>query len=311
MKKLKKNATTKAAGSLALNEEQIPDIPVEQNHPQVSEAYVLSLLEGGVSVGEDTAICKIPLDVLTIDLDNYQRPPTNKISAMARNWDNFQANTIRVNYKDGRLNVVDGQCRVAAARMIGIDRLPAMLTLNQTKDWEIDKFVTQNENVTRITPYDLFYARWHKSYDLDPVAHELKKLLDYYHIVYEAPHAGMVHNGKVVGRRPSGRQGGSLQCLGDVMKLADSGNMELLASVFKIIRLQNWHMLPRTYSSRFFMALVHVCRNYGEQEVQRMLQYRLNGHSPNAIIGLARGQFSDCSEGEALNALFDKLMKAN
>lgn len=307
MKKMnKKDTTTKTAGSLALNEEQTPDLPVAEKTARPDASHVKTLLNSGLRVDDNVTLCLVPLNMLTVDMEHYQRPQAESVQAIARNWRSDKAKVISVNYNGGYLNVVDGQRRCAAAKLAGLESIAASITVEKDLEWEIDAFITQNDNTSKISPYDLFYARWHRSADKDPVAHELKKLLDRFHIVYENPNAGKMYNGKIPSRRPGSRQVGALRCMADVMELADCGGMQLLEAAFFFIHQMGWHTLPGTYSKKFLMALVRVYKHHSPEYVLRQLSGALAGHTPAVIMAEARAQFKECTDTEALKAYFDR-----
>lgn len=301
-----KTTKTDTAGNLALEETVVPSIPINTNRQRPDPTHVKSYLNGGLKVDDEVTICLLPLNMLTVDTEHYQRPRVDRVHAIARNWRSHKAKVISVNYSDGYLNVTDGQTRAAAAIEAGHECIPCSVTVGKDLEWEIDAFITQDENVTKISAYDLFYARWHKKTDV--AAHELKKLMDKFHIVYENPNAGKLIGTRMVPRKPGSRQSGRMTAMVFVMEQADNGNLHLLEAVFQLIRDMEWHTLAGAYSDMFMSAMVSAYRDRDIEKVYRCFTAAFKNQTPVSVMNKARVTFDKVGPRAALTAYLNSFL---
>lgn len=268
------------------------------------QATVEALLRSGLKMGNVT-FCAIPVDMLEIE-PSYQRIQCDFIQAIADHWDYSVCGSIKVNYRNGRLYVKDGQNRVGAAKRAQISVIMCAVTEGETVDREIDAFVYQNQFVTKISPYDIFYARWHKT--TDTVAHELKALFDQYKIVYESVNAGKKYGNRYISRAPSPRVAGRLNCMTMMMGEADCGHLDLLKEVFETVKVLGWHTMKKTYSKEFMQAMLNAHRGRDAESVRRIFLTVFKKQTPESVINRARVEFDKLSTGAALNAFINQYL---
>lgn len=168
MKKVNsKKENQKVIGNLAVKEE-----PAIRPAP---DAEVVSALLAKPTEVNGAKFCALPTKMLDVDY-TYQRPAKiNEVRNIAASWDSTKAGAVLVNYRDGRLYIMDGQHRWEAAKQAGLPHLMCLVSIGLTHDEEADVFINQNVNTTRMTAYDRFYARCAK--EADPFAQGMQALL--------------------------------------------------------------------------------------------------------------------------------------
>lgn len=83
----------------------------------------MMFLNNATEVG-NKVFCFIPVELLKIDHENYQRPLQKTFKYLLDNWDDDKCDPITVNYRgDGYFYVINGQHRTEAAKAMGIEQL--------------------------------------------------------------------------------------------------------------------------------------------------------------------------------------------
>jgi ParB-like nuclease domain len=105
----------------------------------------------------------LPVNDLVVDSE-YQRDANSKKSlALIRrlaegfSWRRFQPLTVALR-ADAKWAVVDGQHRLAAARLIGLDRLPCYIVDAEAVSVQAESFVAVNRNRVNVNVWQLHYA---------------------------------------------------------------------------------------------------------------------------------------------------------
>jgi hypothetical protein len=114
--------------------------------------------------GKEPELARLPVEKLGVDR-TYQRTLDTKagkiliarIAARFR-WSAFQAILATPDGKGGWL-IIDGQHRVAAARQLGIKRVPAVIVDAVSVAEQAAAFVEANQARVSINPFALFHAR--------------------------------------------------------------------------------------------------------------------------------------------------------
>lgn len=107
----------------------------------------------------DTKLEIIRTGSLKID-PNYQRPLDQKrVEKMAANWKGDLAGALVVSRRNGVSYVIDGQQRLAAARIRLLAELPALVHEDLTPSQEASLFVGLNTEQRRPSFFDLYRAR--------------------------------------------------------------------------------------------------------------------------------------------------------
>lgn len=106
-------------------------------------------------------IAQIPIELL--QLADYQRKENSTVKSIAQNWDNRKCDPLVVSFRDGAFYVVDGQHRMAAAKMIGKSDLTCVI-YQMTYEEEADYFADQMENVRVLTVLQRLKAKAEAGY---------------------------------------------------------------------------------------------------------------------------------------------------
>lgn len=102
-------------------------------------------------------IADIPVDLLELD-HSYQRIETGNAKKIADNWDKEACEFLLVSYRNGKFYVIDGQHRLIAAKIKGIESLPCVIFTGLTKSEEARRFSIQGNGRKKLTPNDTFKA---------------------------------------------------------------------------------------------------------------------------------------------------------
>lgn len=107
----------------------------------------------------DVKVAYLPLGMLYVNSD-YQRPPQNKIRAIAEHFDENKCGFLLVNYDKsaGAFAIVDGQNRFLAAKMAGRECVPCQIMNLAGAKQEAAVFAAQNKNRIPVSSYDKFRA---------------------------------------------------------------------------------------------------------------------------------------------------------
>lgn len=107
----------------------------------------------------DVKVAYLPLGMLYVNSD-YQRPPQNKIRAIAEHFDENKCGFLLVNYDKsaGAFAIVDGQNRFLAAKMAGRECVPCQIMNLSGAKQEATVFAAQNKNRVTVSTYDKFRA---------------------------------------------------------------------------------------------------------------------------------------------------------
>lgn len=98
-----------------------------------SRKNALKTLMNGVQIGNKVFVM-VPLEDLHID-ESYQRSIQGHAKILAQEWDSKKCDPLKINFrKDGFLYVWDGQHRVYAMKIKGIDFALCVITVGLTQE---------------------------------------------------------------------------------------------------------------------------------------------------------------------------------
>lgn len=127
------------------------------------------------SEGTPKRIERLPVELLSVDR-SYQRPVSNKMEQMGKNWKQDLAHVITVSLRDtGEYWILDGQHRVGAALIAGVTHLEADIREGLTIEDEARLFDELNSTHSIVSAIDRFRARLVYK---DPEALEIKAIVD-------------------------------------------------------------------------------------------------------------------------------------
>ena len=121
-------------------------INAKHNDNMDSRKNALKTLMSGIPVG-DKVFVLVPVEDLHID-ESYQRPVQKHVNTIAQEWDDMKCNPLKVNYReDGNLYVWDGQHRLVALKLMGIDYVLCVITVGLTQKQEAALFGCQGNGL--------------------------------------------------------------------------------------------------------------------------------------------------------------------
>ena len=124
----------------------------KQNKARVETIMMNAHTEGN---GIKTAL--IPVDLCELS-PLYQRDQGRHVAHIASNWDDNKAGHLEASERGDHFNIWDGGNRLRAAVMVGKTHVLCNIRTGLTDEDEAHLFVTQEENVTKLTQYDKFIA---------------------------------------------------------------------------------------------------------------------------------------------------------
>ena len=190
-------------------------------------------------------IAQIPIELL--QLADYQRKEGSTVKIIAQNWDNRKCDPLIVSFRDGAFYVVDGQHRMAAAKLIGKHDLTCVI-YQMTYEEEADYFADQMENVRLLTVYQRLQAKAEAGYGYAKDIFDICKELG-------------------VQLTSSRRHGpGCCSAVNALVRIYNSYGHDALVSVLKAVDEIGWHYTKGGYSSSSLSSLCRLLAHVGDSE---------------------------------------------
>ena len=99
------------------------------------------------------------LKIRTIKMAKYQRPLNEKkVRAIVENYNYHKDHEIDVSYRDGCYWCFDGQHRIRAHQLLGMDDIKARVHYGLSYEQEADLFARQHENEQNVGKRDIWHA---------------------------------------------------------------------------------------------------------------------------------------------------------
>ena len=246
-----------------------------QNHKNALKA-----LMGGIQMGNKVFIL-VPLENLHID-ESYQRPVQNHIKTLVQEWDEQKCDLLKVNYREDRnLYVWDGQHRVVAMRIMGIEFAMCILTVGLTQEQEAELFGCQGIGIKKPDPYDIFKANVCAGEEIDT---SIKNMCDKYDLQVNR----------------NNKKAGNLSCLTLARKIFEKGSddREYFEWVLELLHKAKWNEFPQSHCHRVINSLYEIRKSSEEENefVQRKLVTYLKKTNPDELLinaTIAYPQFKD------------------
>ena len=148
----------------------------KQNKARVETIMMNAHTEGN---GIKTAL--IPVDLCELS-PIYHRHQGRHVAHIASNWDDNKAGHLEASERGDHFNIWDGGNRLRAAVMVGKTHVLCNIRTGLTDEDEAHLFVTQEENVTKLTQYDKFIAACASGEERGKAALLLRDICDEYGI---------------------------------------------------------------------------------------------------------------------------------
>lgn len=262
----------------------------KKNQEQKQEA--LAFLNTAVEIG-NKIFCCIPVKMLRIDHEMYQRPLQKSFKYLLDNWDSDKCDPITVNYRsDGFWYVINGQHRETAAEMLGITQIVCDVFVGLSLKEEAELFVGQYDGTTKLNPIDSYRANIIRGEEVDTL---IKDVCDKYGISITYDKAPKVLGSLTVVRRivkPSIIRSGG--------KSSDAKeNIKIVDWIFDIFKQSEWEGYNDTYNADMIQALWYIWRNNQDSliTVKRKLVDFFKISSPREIKALGNIEYPDCGHG--------------
>ena len=237
-----------------------------------SRKNALKVLMSGIPVADKT-FCIIAVEDLHID-SSYQRNIQKHVSILAREWDNTKCDPLKVNYReDGNFYVWDGQHRLAALKMMGVDYVPCVVVVGLSRAQEAALFGCQGDGIKKPNPYDIFKANVCSGESIDTA---IKKMCDTYKLVVSRSH-----------------NPGSFSYLTNARDIFAAGNENFLEWALDTLHKAKWNEFPNTHCYRFVNALYEIRRDSdGDHDfIQEKIVDYLRETSPEELRYVAGAKY--------------------
>lgn len=280
----KANKKTKIE-ACGMTKEQMIDLmrKINSKHKDNMESRksALKILMSGIPV-ENKVFVMVPVEELYID-DSYQRPVQNHAQKIAQEWDDMKCDPLKINYREnGKLYVWDGQHRLIALRLMGVDYVLCVLTVGLTQEQEAELFGCQGNGIKKPDPYDIFKAHVCSGEEIDTA---IKIMCDEY--------------GLTVNR--NSKTAGNLSCLTFARDIFKRGDREYFKWVLELLHKSAWNEFPQAHCHKYINALYEVRKKFDEENefIQRKLVSYLKKTTPDDLLihaTISYPQFKDDSK---------------
>ena len=245
-------------------------------------------------------IASVPVVLMRLD-KSYQRETNNEnIQRLIRDWDDNRCDFLLVSFRDDKFYVVDGQHRYTAAKFKGVEDLPCVILTGLTKEKEARIYSRQNENVKKLTIYDVFKANLVNGDDSIPevkIDMEINKICKKYGIEVSATNR-YTKKKKV------------LRSLSATRAIIKTYGVECIKWMFDTVDRTNWKTCSDVTSWQIQNMLKTLYAENKENLTywQKAVEKVMNTYTPNQIIGCARSDYANYTLGVAMNICFKELV---
>lgn len=245
-------------------------------------------------------IASVPVVLMRLD-KSYQRETNNEnIQRLIRDWDDNRCDFLLVSFRDDKFYVVDGQHRYTAAKFKGVEDLPCVILTGLTKEKEARIYSRQNENVKKLTIYDVFKANLVNGDDSIPevkIDMEINKICKKYGIEVSATNR-YTKKKKV------------LRSLSATRAIIKTYGVECIKWMFDTVDRTNW----KTCSDVTSWQIQNMLKTFYAENKENLTYWQkavekvMNTYTPNQIIGCARSDYANYTLGTAMNICFKELI---
>ena len=240
----------------------------KHNDNMESRKNALKTLMGGIPVGNKVFVL-VPVEDLHID-ESYQRTVQNHVRTIAEEWDDMKCDPLKINYReDGNLYVWDGQHRLVALKIMGIDYVLCVITVELTQKQEAALFGCQGNGIKKPNPYDIYRANVCSGQEIDSA---IKSMCDKYGLSVDK----------------NNKKAGNLTCLTLARKIFEKGyeDREYFEWVLDLLHKVKWNELAQSHCHRIINSLYEIRKNSSEDIdfVQRKLVLYLQKNTPDELL---------------------------
>lgn len=279
----------------ALNEEM--DLKTRQklaNSVILNAKEIVSIGLNGKEVKKIIAL--VPVSLIEVDQQAYQREEKKHVIKMSKEWDDSQCTLLLVNYrsKEGKFYAIDGQHRTIVARILGIEYLACEIFIDLTVEEEAKRFLYYNTGTKSLSPFDTFKANicWGEVNDT-----AIKQVCDKYDIA-------------IIDRKNKKR---TLKSVTVARNIYRTGGTAALNWIFSLIKEAHWEDFKESYSADILMGLNAVYSSYMDNlsEARKNLLTFMQKSNPTEIIGLANSEYPTLGHQTRVRLIFDEIVNSN
>ncbi len=268
--------------------EKMRKINAKHNDNLESRKNALKTLMGGIPVGNKVFVL-VPVEDLRID-ESYQRPVQNHVRTIAEEWDDMKCDPLKINYReDGYFYVWDGQHRLVALKMMGIDYVLCVITVGLTQKQEAALFGCQGNGIKKPDPYNIFKANVCSGEEIDTA---IKDMCDKYDLLVNR----------------NNKRAGNLSCLTLAREIFKRGaeDREYFEWVLELLHKAKWNEFSQSHCHRVINSLYEIRKGFGEENifVQRKLVEYLENTNPDDLLMNATIKYPQFKDGSKKLKLF-------
>lgn len=234
-------------------------------------------LANTVKVGEKEFV-HIPIDLLIIP-DEYQRKIGKKVKNIIEHYDIKKLRIPIVSFRNNEFQLIDGQNRATALKLMGQTTIVCELLRDLTIDQEADIFVTQNENVTKISPKDKLKGNALRG---DQYSIDFLDLLKKYNLSYEKTEI---------------RNFTALTRVEDLWKACGKEGVEYM---IKTMLSTHWNKEEYTFTSNVCKLFKAVIKEYGYSKTERLTLFLENIKTMKELETLARRAYPNLAKEKGI-----------
>lgn len=241
-------------------------------------------------------IALIPLSLMKVDRQSYQREEKRHIMNMVKNWDDEQCSILLVNYRsdEGYFYVIDGQHRTIAASLLGLEYLVCEIYKDLTVEEEAKRYLQYNTGTKSLSPFDTFKANicWGESTDV-----AIKEVCD-------------KHDIEIIDRKSKNRSLRSVSSARDIMR---NGGILALDWIFSLIEDAHWEDFKESYSSDILKGLqsIYIKYNSNLNTVRKCLIDFMKGSNPSEMIGIGNAEYPTQGRATRIRLVFEEIVNAS
>lgn len=246
-------------------------------------------------------IADIPVNLLELD-HSYQRIETGNAKKIADNWDDNACEFLLVSYRNGKFYVIDGQHRMIAAKIKGIESLPCVILTGLTKGEEARRFSVQGMGRKKLTPNDTFKANiecGNVEYKEVATDMEIKRICDKYGVTITKSNFNLDHNPK------------RLRSISRSRMIVNGNGSECFEWILDTITKSNWNECIDAYEKDMMMLLKsyyveHSHINNLEQATEKLINL-FNKITPREMIAQAVADYPTHTKATAMKIKLTEL----
>ena len=237
-------------------------------------------------------IALVPVSLIKVDHQSYQREEKKHVIQMAKEWDDSQCTMLLVNYRsaDGWFYAIDGQHRTVAACLLGIEYLACEIFIDLSVEEEAKRFLYYNTGTKSLSPFDTFKANicWGEENDT-----AIKEVCDSFGIA-------------IIDRKGKEKKIHSVPVLRSIYK---SGGTAELSWIFSLLEEVKWDEYKETYSADILRSLNAVyTKHIGNlSAVRKNLVEFMSNSTPSEMIGIANSQYPTFGHTTRIRLVFDEV----